>query len=98
MTPEQQEFIRETIGVCRTEVDQELQFLRSEIESHKITPAMAESIATSAAMKAEKMMTESIKLQIADASIGIIKRSLQVVGMFLVGLMFWVSSKKWPWE
>ena len=98
MTPEQQEFIKETIGVCRSEVDHELQFLRSEIEAHKITPEMAESIATSAAMKAEKMMTESIKLQIADASIGVIKRSLQVVGLFLVGMMFWVSSKKWPWQ
>ena len=98
MTPEQKEFIQETIGACRTEVDQELQFLRDQIEAHKITPQMAESIATNAAMKAKAMMTESIKMEIADASIGIIKRSLQVIGLFLVGMMFWVSSKKWPWQ
>jgi hypothetical protein len=98
MSPEQQEFVRETIGACRTEVDHELRFLRNEIEAHKITPQMAEQIATSAAIKAKAMMTDQIKMEIADASIGIIKRSLQVVALFLVGMAFFVGNLKWPWK
>jgi len=98
MTPDQQDFVKETIGACRIEVDKELQFLRREIEQHKITPELAESIATNAAIKAKGMMTSEIKLEIADASISIIKRAAQIVSLFLVGMMFWVGSKKWPWE
>lgn len=98
MTPEQKDFVTETIGVCRKEVDRELKWMRDEIEQHKITPELAEQIATSAAMKARSMIADQIKMEIADASIGIIKRSAQVVGLFLIGMMFWVSSKKWPWQ
>jgi hypothetical protein len=98
MTPEQKEFVTETVNVCRSEVDRELRFIRSEIEQHRITPEMAESIATSAAVKAKSMMTDQIKLEIADASISIIKRSLQVVALFLVGMAFFVGNLKWPWK
>lgn len=98
MTPEQEKFVTETINACRTEVDNELRFLRSEIEQHKITPALAESIAMSAAIKAKSLMTSEIKLEIADASINVIKRAAQIVSLFLIGMMFWIGSKKWPWE
>jgi hypothetical protein len=98
MTPEQKEFVEQTINVCRKEVDRELRFMRDEIEHHKITPEMAEMIATKAAIKAKSMMTEQIKLEIADASISIIKRSLQVVALFLVGMAFFIGNIKWPWK
>ncbi len=98
MTPEQKEFVTETIQACRTEVDHELQFLRRELEQHKITPELAESIATNAAIKAKSMMTSEIKIEIADASISVVKRAAQIVSLFLVGMMFWIGSKKWPWE
>ena len=98
MTPEQKEFVTETIGACRSEVEIELKYIRDQLEQHKITPDLAEQIATRAAIKAKSIMTEQIKLEIADASIGIIKRSAQVVGLFLIGMMFWVSSKRWPWQ
>jgi hypothetical protein len=102
LNQEQKEFLKETVDstirICRNEVDEELVKLKVELDSHKITTELAESIATNAAIKAKKMMTEDIKLEIADASISVIKRALQVISLFLIGMMFWISSKKWPWS
>ncbi len=98
MDDQQRAFVRETIAACRTEVDQRLDEIERVIATHQITPEIAEQIAMQAAIKAESIITNRVKLEIADGAIGIIKRATQVVAIFLVGLMFWVSSKKWPWQ
>jgi hypothetical protein len=98
MDEQQRAFVRETIAACRSEVDDRLDEIERVIATHQITPEIAEQIAMQAAVKAEAIITNRVKMEIADGAIGIIKRAAQVVAIFLVGLMFWVSSKKWPWQ
>lgn len=98
MNEEQKAFVRETIGACRNEVENRIDEIERVIATHQITPELAEQIATSAAIKAKAMITDGVKMEIADGAIGILKRAAQVVAIFLVGLMFWVTSKRWPWE
>lgn len=98
MNEDQQAFVRETINACRLEVDDRINEIERVIATHQVTPEMAETIATNAAIKAKAMITNSVKMEIADGAIGIVKRAAQVVALFLVGLAFWVGTKRWPWE
>ncbi|MCU0922557.1 MAG: hypothetical protein MUF16_19900 [Burkholderiaceae bacterium] len=102
LTKDQKEFVEQTIVLCRTDVDRELAALRAQIAEHHLTEAQAEAIATRAAEKAKAMTKEALihdaKLEIGNAAIEIMKRSAQVIGLFIVGLAFYLGSRKWPWD
>ncbi len=101
LSTEQKEFVHETIDACRVEVNDELMAIRREILTHQITPEQAEAIALRAAQHAKVMTKQELvneaKIEIANGAIEILKRAVQVVSLFIVGLAFYLGSKKWPW-
>ena len=102
LSQDQKEFVRDTIDACRLEVDGELREIRREIMMHQITPEQAEAIALRAAQHAKVMTKQEIvndaKMEIANGAIEILKRSFQVMALFIVGLAFYIGGKKWPWH
>lgn len=102
LSDDQREFVRETINVCRTEVDRELHALRAQLATHTLTEDQAEAIAVRAAQHAKVMtkkeLVDDVKIEIANSAIEILRRSFQVVVMFIVGLAFYIGTKKWPWD
>lgn len=99
---EHQAFVRDEIDVCRREVDKELHEIRMRFETHFLTEDQAEDIATRAAQKAKSMtkkeLIDDAKMEIADAAIGIMRRAIQALALFIVGLSFYVGAVKWPWK
>ena len=102
MTEDQRNFVKEAITTCRIEVDKELRAIHERLETHYLTEAQAESIATRAAYKAKDMTRQALiddaKMEIANGAIEILKRSAQAVALFIVGLAFYLGSIKWPWK
>lgn len=102
LSEDQKDFVRETVSVCRTEVDRELSVLKTQIASHVLTADQAEAIAVRAAQHAKELTKKELvndaKLEIANSAIEILRRSFQVVVMFIVGLAFYIGTKKWPWD
>ena len=103
---DEDEFARTLIRECRYEVDAELNKIREALELHAWTPERAEQMAIRAAHEAKVLTKAEIKqelindakMEIANASIGIMRNAAKVVSLFIVGLAFWMASHKWPWE
>lgn len=102
MDENQKEFVRDTIDMCRREVDHELRDIRLRLDSHVLTEEQAEAIATRAAQKAKTMTKQELiddaKMEIANASIGILRRAAQAIALFIVGFAFYIGSVKLPWK
>lgn len=106
MDKDKDELARTLIRECRFEVDAELSKMREALEQHAWTPERAEQMAIRAAHEARMLNKAEIKqdlindakMEIANASIGIMRNAAKVVSLFIVGLAFWTASHKWPWE
>jgi uncharacterized membrane protein (DUF106 family) len=100
LTNEVKQHINETIHACRREMDKDIHELRLQINTHTLTEAQAEDIATRAAQKAKAMtkkeLIDDVKMEIAEASISILKNSFKIVIVFFIGLAFYIGNLGWP--
>jgi hypothetical protein len=94
--------VHELVRACRADVDEELIALKASIEQHAWTPERARNLADEVLERAipqiEDRMLLKLKISVGESTLGIAKRAVQILGVFVLAATFYISSHKWPWQ
>lgn len=93
---------KELIREYREDVNNQLALLHSEIALNAWTPERAEKLAEDVLRRAvpliEKSLLIKLKVNVGEATLTVMKRALQLIGVFVIAISMYVSNHKWPWS
>lgn len=96
------ETVKQICKECKSDFEEEFERIDAKIDANMWTPERAEALAQKVLEDSipliEARLLTKLKIGVGEATLDVGKRVLQVIGVAMLALAFWISSNKWPWS